>query len=152
MTTNSDETPVEEVVYTQPTSALDLERRLSEEADPPVFNKTVNPVDTNFDKDGYVSTDPIYHDRANETDQPQAAEEGAFKLAEEAMEGVHDKNAASEPLKESYGAVTPHTTPSEEKSDGTTENAEVTDADDKVEAETPTGQGGQTAQKSDPFS
>lgn len=101
----------------KPTSQLDLQRRLEDEKDnpPPVFMASVNPVDsvlTGEDDDGnvYYGTDPIYQNRANETDLPHAAEEGPDKLAEDAyLDSLEGGNEATDQLKEIYGGLAVNT-------------------------------------------
>ena len=75
-----DKTP--KPVFTKPTSQLDLEARLAvdNEVKPPS-----PPVNPSVDDSGFIGTDPIYQNRANETDQPLDADEGPDKLAEEAF-------------------------------------------------------------------
>lgn len=91
----------EEVQYSKPTSQLDLEARLTadaEETSPPPRRKgedydaptsfelqgAVNP---NGDptNEGYIGTDVIYQNYAEETNKPFQAEEGPDKLAEDAF-------------------------------------------------------------------
>lgn len=91
----------EKATYSKPTSQVDLEARLkadAEETSPPPRKKgedfdapgpfnvqgAVNP-DGEPTEDGYVGTDKIYQNYANETDAPLQADEGADKLAEEAF-------------------------------------------------------------------
>ena len=64
----------EEVVYTKPTSQVDMEARLGDDSPPPVFNEGSNPDP--FNEDGFVGVSPEYANAANETDEPLEAEEG----------------------------------------------------------------------------
>lgn len=99
----------------KPTSQLDLERRLSEGDPEPVLFKTVNPDESSLMADNewgedsdnaFVGTDPIYQNRANETDQPLQAEEGPDKDAEEAFFSSYEKGTEVRPeLAERYGEV-----------------------------------------------
>lgn len=77
----------EEAVYTMPTSQVDLEARLGDESDPPVFLPMQNP--NPFHEDGYVGVSPEYANAANETDEPLQAEEGPDAAAEEAFEAAY---------------------------------------------------------------
>lgn len=88
---DDDTKPADGVSYIKSTAALDLEARLGEDAEvAPKWFESTNPVAP--EKDSYVGTDPIYYDRANETDQPLSAEEGADKLAEEAAAAGYQKS------------------------------------------------------------
>lgn len=73
----------------------------------PVFVQYVNPGDTPVvNEDGYAGTDPIYHGRANKTDQPLAAKSGPFKAAEEfAANAYGDGDDSNKQLKENFAAV-----------------------------------------------
>lgn len=98
----------DEVVFTKPTSQLDLEARLSAEAEVTAFHTTVNPTYVDEDGNGYVGTDAIYTNRANEVDQPLEAEEGADALAEGAFfAAVEDRHREpSKELKQNYKDAT----------------------------------------------
>lgn len=87
------------------TAARDLEVRLNDDSPVPVFLQSVNP--SLPDEDGYAGTDDIYKNRANETDQPRNAEDGAFKQAEDAYieAAAGDAQEPSDALKDTYNAV-----------------------------------------------
>lgn len=130
--------PEEEVVYTKPTSQVDLEQRLdADEPDPHGFLKSVNPDPNLGSEDGYVGTDPVYQNHAVDTDEPLAAEEGADKAAEEHFADAYgDGSGPSDAVKENYGAVTVAT----QGDQSTTEDADTSteeEADEEDEDETP---------------
>lgn len=77
---------VPEAVFTRPTSQLDLEARQKEAAR--VAKEGVVPLVTSVnpaapDDSGFIATDPIYQNRANETDMPVESEEGPDAQVEE---------------------------------------------------------------------
>jgi len=92
------------VEYTKPTSQLDLEARLSAEDEgmKPLF-PTQNPTGEPTE-DGYLGTDAVYQNYANDTEKPLAAEEGADQLAEEAAEDAYGdgSEAPSEEVQKKY--------------------------------------------------
>lgn len=95
--TTDENEPDEGVTYTKPTSQLDLEARLANDNEAPAAVKTLNPSEQGEDdEDGYVGTDPIYQNHANDTEAPGEAEEGAEKDALD----LHFASVATEPGKE----------------------------------------------------
>ena len=92
----SKEEDVVEVEFTQPTSLLDLEARqkaaqeVEDNGGPDPLWVDTNPVATD-NEDGYIGTDPIYYDRANETDEPLPSEDGPEAVAEEAYVNSFEK-------------------------------------------------------------
>jgi hypothetical protein len=105
-----------DVEYSKPTSQVDLETRLqadAEETSPPPRRKgedydapapyelqgAVNPSGEPTDE-GYIGTDVIYQNYAEETNKPLQADEGADKLAEEAFAAAfrdgEDRNPPAE--------------------------------------------------------
>lgn len=98
--------PEEEVVYTKPTSQVDLDARLNDESDPPVHLASENP--NPFHEDGYVGVSPEYANAANETDEPLQAEEGPDMQAEEAFEDAYGDSSGevSEQMEEARAKVT----------------------------------------------
>lgn len=102
----ADKEEQEEAVYTKPTSQVDLEARLSDESDPPVYNASVAPDP--FNEDGFVGVSPEYANAANETDEPLAADEGADQMAEEAFEAAYGDSSGevSERAQEAHDKVT----------------------------------------------
>lgn len=70
----------EGVTFTRPTSQLDLEARQKAGNKVEGVLTTTNPKAP--DDSGFIGTDPIYQSRANESDQPLAAEEGPDAVAE----------------------------------------------------------------------
>ena len=95
----------QKVEYTKPTSQLDLEARLDSEDDEklgtplfPMKNPDLEPT-----KDGYVGTDPVYQNFANDTEKPLAADGGADQLAEEAAQDAYgDAEESNEAVKKTY--------------------------------------------------
>lgn len=72
----------EGVTYTKPTSQLDLEERLKDGNEVERFKiETIDPADQ-VNEDGYVGTDPVYQNHAEDTHKPLAAEGGADAKAE----------------------------------------------------------------------
>lgn len=66
------------------TAALDMERRLADDNAPTTGLLTVNPAGAQeAAEEGYVGTDPIYQNHANDTEAPLAAEEGVWADAED---------------------------------------------------------------------
>ena len=102
----ADKEETEEVVYTKPTSQVDLEARLGDESDPPVHLESVNPDP--FHEDGYVGVSPEYANAANETDEPYEAEEGPDADAEQAFADAYgDSSGEVTPqMEEAYAKVT----------------------------------------------
>ncbi|HWI68183.1 MAG TPA: hypothetical protein VNS88_07360 [Nitrospiraceae bacterium] len=97
----------EEVVYTKPTSQVDMEARLGDDSPPPVFNEGSNPDP--FNEDGFVGVSPEYANAANETDEPLEAEEGPDSDAEQAFADSYGDPESDEPsdsMKDAYGKVT----------------------------------------------
>jgi hypothetical protein len=92
----------EEVVYTKPTSQVDLEERLSEDYQSSlVLQKDTNPgaapVDERWklednDTSAYVGVSPEYQNYANETDKPLRSEEGVQATLEEQLYTAYDGN------------------------------------------------------------
>lgn len=74
--------------YSRPTSQVDLEERLKNDNAAPAVLKDTNPAESTayYTKTGFVGTDPVYQNYANETDAPRKAEDGPDKLAEEYVE------------------------------------------------------------------
>lgn len=93
------------VEYTKPTSQLDLEARLDSDEDEalgtplfPMKNPDLDPTE-----EGYVGTDPVYQNFANETDKPLAADGGADQLAEEAAQDAYgDAEGTNEAVQKTY--------------------------------------------------
>lgn len=85
----------EKVVYTKPTSQLDLEARQEAEkkGENPfaVADAVRNPTGPEETKDLYVGTDPIYQNHANDTEAPKQSEKGAEKDAEQGFLKAYDK-------------------------------------------------------------
>lgn len=75
--------PEEEVVYTKPTSQLDLERRLANdnESSLAVVQAVNNGNPFGVEEEAYVNVDPIYQNYADDTHKPLEAEEGPEKDA-----------------------------------------------------------------------
>ena len=90
----------------------------SEDREAPVYGgQSVNPSDVKAaTKEGYIGTDPVYQNHANDTEKPLAAKGGADKLAEAAYKEVveGEPKEAGEQLKSLYGEV------SNTREDGTT--------------------------------
>jgi len=86
----------DEAVYVKSTAELDLEARLADDApDSPLL-----PDHQNFGsfgefersqgfEEGYVGTDRMYANHANDTDAPLRAEEGAFRKVEDKIGGTY---------------------------------------------------------------
>lgn len=83
--------PKEKVVYTESTAAQDLKRRLENDNESALAVAQANTTSDPYGKDekgkenGYVNTDPVYQNYADDTHKPLAAEEGPFKEAEKAF-------------------------------------------------------------------
>jgi hypothetical protein len=94
------------VEYTKPTSQLDLEARLGEDAEDEKLGTPLFPLknpDLDPTEDGDVGTDPVYQNYANETDAPLAAEGGADQLAEEAAQDAYgDAEGVNEAVQKKY--------------------------------------------------
>lgn len=74
--------PGEGVTYTKPTSQLDLEQRLKDGNEVERFKiETVQPTDQ-VEEDGYVGTDPVYQNHAEDIHKPLAADGGVEAEAE----------------------------------------------------------------------
>lgn len=84
----------EELVYTKPTSQVDMEARLSDDSEPPAFNESTNP--NPFHEDGFVGVGLEYANAANDVDEPLQAEEGPDKMAEDAFDAAYGP-ASGEP-------------------------------------------------------
>lgn len=71
--------------YSKPTSQVDLDERLKNENRVTGILKDTNPADSSvyYAESGFVGTDPIYQNYANDTDEPLKAESGADKQAED---------------------------------------------------------------------
>jgi hypothetical protein len=116
-------TKKEKVEYTKPTTQLDLEARLGEDA-PEAFYSDVNPgtdsvlngtekndenksVYATASGDDYIGTDPIYQNHSEDTLKPLKAEEGVEKDAEEEYFRTFEKgNEPGEQLQSVYGDTT----------------------------------------------
>lgn len=86
------------LVFTQPTSQLDAEARLKAGNIVKPIEPAVNP---SVDDSGFIGTDPVYQNRANETDQPFDADGGADALAEAAFRKSFEKAKPVEDPKKS---------------------------------------------------
>lgn len=75
--------PKEEVIYTKPTSQLDLEERLARNNESPLSVVQAQNSQSPFgvEEGAYVNVDPIYQNYANDTEKPLEAEEGVEKDA-----------------------------------------------------------------------
>lgn len=97
----SDTSKSEKVEYAKPTSQVDLERRLADDATP-VFMEFTDPDPTS--DDGFVGVSPEYQNAANKTDEPLAAKSGAEKKVEQAfVDAYGDGSGPSEDIKALYG-------------------------------------------------
>jgi hypothetical protein len=83
-----EETGTEPVLNVPPTSQVDLAAR-QENDHQPEYTETVSTGDLMLAEvvpEGYVGTDPMYANYANETDKPYPAEEGPEAQAEQEIE------------------------------------------------------------------
>lgn len=89
--------------YSKPTSQVDLEERLKNNNAAPAVLKDTNPADStvNYTKAGFVGTDSVYQNYANETDAPLKAQGGPDKRAEEYVEKQVTGTASSSETQES---------------------------------------------------
>lgn len=69
---------------------------------------TVNPEDSSLNQKGFVGTDPIYQNFANETDAPAAAIDGKVDIAEASgvPEDVEDGDEAADSAATNAGGET----------------------------------------------
>lgn len=85
----------EKVVYTKPTSQVDLEERLKRDNESPlsVVRAENNHNPFGVDEEAYVNVDPVYQNHANDTEKPLEAKSGVEKKA---LETFKDAVAAAE--------------------------------------------------------
>lgn len=85
-----------------------LESVMDPDREVPVHGESVNPADQGVvTEEGYVGTDPIYQNYAEDTHKPLAAEDGPEADAEEAFVDAYEgePNEGSDLLKENYEAT-----------------------------------------------
>ena len=87
-----------------------LESVMDPDKEVPVHYASVNPGDSEVGvvtEEGYVGTDPIYQNYADDTHKPYAAEDGPEADAEEAFVDAYEgePNEGSDLLKENYEAT-----------------------------------------------
>lgn len=93
----SEENEVEEVVYTKPTSQVDLETRLANDNAVPGPAQVVNPGYGDVEAGNlYLGTNPEYQNHANDTEAPYQAEEGPDADAEDAALKAYDSREVKE--------------------------------------------------------
>lgn len=138
-------TKKEKVEYTKPTTQVDLEARLGEDA-PEAFYEDSNPgpdgvlngtekndenkpIYATASGDDYVGTDPIYQNHSEDNLKPLKAEEGPEKDAEEEYFRTFEKgNEAGEQLQSVYGDTTANSPKlGEDSSESETEEEEEED-------------------------
>lgn len=81
----------EAVVYTKPTSQIDLETRLKNDNAVAGVVKPTNPGTPDETENLYVGVSQDYQNHANETEAPLSSQKGAQKEAEESFLGAYDK-------------------------------------------------------------
>lgn len=82
----------EEVVYTKPTSQLDLEARMEDDEEGTVtVPQMTNPSTPEEGENLYIGTDPIYQNHASDTEAPRQSQEGGEQKAEEKFLAAYDK-------------------------------------------------------------
>jgi hypothetical protein len=93
-----------DVVYTKPTTLIDMEERLAGEKNLPVATARVMVVEGN-ELDNFVGVDPIYRNYATDIGKPYAAEgaEGEYEArakesSDAIISGRKDETPAGEPL------------------------------------------------------
>lgn len=113
--------------FAKPTSQLDLEERLARGNEVEPILVAINPNQQGLDDvEGYVGTDPIYQNYANETEKPYAAEGGAEAEAEALHDFAVSAEAAPEPDAEDDAE-------DEESYDADSDDDESEEAEPKVE-------------------
>jgi hypothetical protein len=112
-----------------------LETVLDPDREAPVFSESVNPSEA-VTSDGYIGTDPIYQNHANDTDEPMQADEGPDKLAEDAyidsVEG--EPTEAGEALKGHFADLTRTADDSKAKDEADDESDDEADDEGVVPA------------------
>lgn len=82
----------EKVVYSKPTSQVDLEARLKNGNAAATLTDPINPGMPDVEAGNlYVGTDPIYQNHANDTEAPLQADKGVERKAEENFLSSYDK-------------------------------------------------------------
>jgi hypothetical protein len=106
----------QETQVTKSTQQLDLEARQAEDyVSPLAVAKTVGPEQSLLGEDGYVGTDPIYQNYANETEAPLAAEEGAEKVLEDRVFAEAEQAAQASEEREQAAQEAPQQEPQQEQ-------------------------------------
>ena len=110
----------EEVVYTKPTSQVDLEQRLARDNESPLAVVQATTVRDPFgeEESAYVNVDPIYQNYANKTEKPLAAGSGPDKKAEQAYKDAVTVQKADEDRSGDNKPSGPYTDSSDQASAG----------------------------------